>query len=124
IRLASNLLAASDRPRREVVLVSDLQRTGLGDGMESKLPAGTTVRTVPLPASQAANLAVAGVTFRRERFEGQERVTATARIVNTSNVAVQDAPVTLELDGRAVRTEPVSVAAHQAATLVLPPFTL
>lgn len=124
IRLATNLLAASDRPRRELVLVSDLQRAGLGDGMEAKLPAGTEVRSSPLPGSGAANLAVAGVTFRRERFEGQERVTATARIVNTSDVAVQGAPVTLELDGRVVRTEPVSVAAHAAATLSLPPFTL
>ena len=124
IRLAANLLAPSDRARREVVLVSDLQRAGLGDGLAAKLPAGTEVRTVPLPAASAANLAVADVTFRRERFERQERVTATARIVNPSDVAVSNVPVTLELDGRVVRTEPVSVAAHGAATLALPPFTL
>lgn len=124
LRLAGNLLNASNLPRREVVLVSDFQRAGTGDGLEAKLPAGTELRTVPLPTAMQPNLAVAGVTFRRESFEGQERVTATARIVNTSDGAVQNAPVTLELDGRAVRTQPVSVEAHGAANVQLPVFTL
>jgi len=123
LRLAANLLATSSLPRREVVLVSDYQRTGVGDGLEARLPAGVELRTVPLASRPAPNLAVAGVTFRREHFEGQERVTASARIVNTTEQPA-DASVTVSLDGRALQSQPVSVPGHGAAVVSLAPFTL
>ena len=124
LRLAGNLLATSSLPRREVVLVSDYQRAGLGDGLETRLPAGVTLRSVALTSGAVANLAVAGVTFRREQFGGQERVTATARIVNTSERPVEHAAVSLLLDGRTLHTLPASVAPHAAATVAFPAFTL
>lgn len=123
LRLAANLLATSSLPRREVVLVSDYQRAGLGDGLESRLPAGVELRNVLLGAGEVANLGVAGVTFRREQFGGQERVTATARIVNTS-ARPADAEVSLVIDGRTLQTTRANVPAHQAATVTLPQFTL
>ncbi|NJD09329.1 MAG: VWA domain-containing protein, partial [Gemmatimonadetes bacterium] len=124
LRLAGNLLASSPLPRREVVLISDYQRAGLGDGLETRLPAGVELRTVALTGGGAPNLAVAGVTFRREQFGGQERVTATARIVNTSGEAVPDRAAALLLDGRTLHTLPVSVPPHGAVTLSFPAFTL
>lgn len=124
LRLAGNLLASSSLPRREVVLISDYQRAGLGDGLETRLPAGVELRGIALTSGPAANLAVAGVTFRREQFGGQERVTATARVVNTTDRPVANAAVTLALDGRPLHTLPVTVAPHAAATAVFPAFTL
>jgi hypothetical protein len=124
LRLAANLLASSALPRREVVLVSDHQRSGLGDGLETRLPAGVELRSVALGAGGGANLAVAGVSFRREQFGGQERVVATARIVNSSDEPVENAGVKLLLDGREVQTARASVAPHAAASVVLPAFTL
>ena len=124
LRLAADLLRTSRLPRREVVLVSDLQRSGAAGGLEARLPPGTELRTPTLPPATAADLAVAGVSFRRTSFGGQERVSASARVVNPSDVAVPGQRVTLELDGQTVSTASVSVAAHAAATVELPPFTL
>jgi hypothetical protein len=124
LRLASSLVAASPLALREVVVISDLQRVGAGDGIEAKLPAGTSLRIVPIAPEPAANLAISGVTFTRERFQGQERLTATARIVNPGDAPVLAAPVTLELDGRTLVSRSVSLEPHAAALVTLPPFTL
>jgi len=124
LRLAANLLATSSLPRRQVVLVSDYQRVGMGDGLEARLPAGVELRTIALTGGEAPNLAVAGVTFRRDQFEGQERVTATARVVNTSTRPVENAPVSLVLDGRTLQTVRTSVGPHSASIVELSPFTL
>jgi len=116
-RLAQRILADSKLPRREVLLISDFQRVGW-DGRDSpSLPAGTTVNQVDLADAKTSNVAVTGVDFRRDYAEDRERVAITARLVNRSAEPRTGHSVTLELNGRAIETKQVNVAANAAATV-------
>ncbi|HSJ16295.1 MAG TPA: VWA domain-containing protein [Longimicrobiales bacterium] len=123
LRLAGSILAGSPLARREVVVISDLQRIGAGEGIEAKLPPGATLRVVPVAPSAGRNLALGAVSFGRERFAGQERITASARVVNPG-AAAASVTVTLEVDGRVLASRSANVGAHAAAVVPLPPFTL
>jgi len=116
-KLAQRILADSKLPRREVLLISDFQRVGW-DGRDSpSLPAGTTVNQVDLADAKTSNVAVTGVDFRRDYAADRERVAITARLVNRSADARTGHSVTLELNGRAVETKQVNIAANAAATV-------
>jgi len=116
-KLAQRVLAESNLPRREVLLISDFQRLGW-DGRDSpSLPAGTTINKVDLADAKTSNVAVTGVDFRRDYAEDRERVAITARLVNRSSEPKTGQSVTLELNGRAVETKQVNMAANAAATV-------
>jgi hypothetical protein len=116
-KLAQRVLAESKLPRREVLLISDFQRVGW-DGRDSpSLPAGTTINKVDLADAKTSNVAVTGVDFRRDYAEDRERVAITARLVNRSTEPKTGQSVTLELNGRAVETKQVNIAANAAATV-------
>jgi hypothetical protein len=125
LQLAGRILAASQRPRREAVLVSDLQRRGWGAAEGAKLPAGAALVPVVVGAGDdAGNAMVAAVTFRREPDGRAERVTATARVVNGGDSPVHGLAVALELEGREVQSRRVDVEARGAASVVFDPFIL
>ena len=116
-KLAQRVLADSRLPRREVMLISDFQRIGW-DGRDSpSLPSGTTITKVDLADAKTSNVAVTGVDFRRDYAEDRERVAITARLVNRSAEPKKELSVTLELNGRAVETKKVNLAANAAATV-------
>ncbi len=113
LKLAGSLLAASNLPRREVVLVSDFQRSGWSPGDGLRLPAGTMLTPVAVPPDAARNLAVTPITVQRDQSSGQDRVTVTAGVMNRSDEAVTDVPVSLELDGHVAETARVTRAAQR-----------
>jgi hypothetical protein len=124
LKLAQGILETSELPRREVLLISDFQRTGWDGGEGVRMPAGTVVTPVQITDADTRNIAVAGATFRREPQGGRERVTATARLVNRGTEDVRGLPVSLDLDGREIQSLNVSIGANDAATAVFQPFTL
>ena len=124
LKLAQGILEVSSLPRREVVLISDFQRAGWDGGEGSRLPAGTALTTVPVQDPEVHNVAVAGVTFRRDELGGRERVTATARVINTGADPAAGVQLSLELGGRELGTGAVDVAAGDAASFTFPAFTL
>lgn len=124
LKLAGSLLAASSSPRREVVLISDFQRSAWSPGDGLRLPAGTILTTVPVMAPDARNVAVAPVHTQRERADGQERVVITATVLNRSDRPVADLPVVLEIDGHESARGQVTLEPHGAATVVFPPVVL
>ncbi|MHB1225721.1 MAG: BatA domain-containing protein [Gemmatimonadaceae bacterium] len=115
LRLARDILAESDRVRREVVLVSDFQRGGWGGGADDlQLPVGTVVRRVDLSGA-GADVAVAGTELTRTERDGREALAVAARLRATSaDSSVRRA--TLELNGRAMQT--VDVTLPVAGTVV------
>ena len=117
LKLAGGILSASDRPRREVVLISDFQRTGWDGEAAVRLPAGTALSPVAITDASTTNASVAGVSFARESVSGRERVRASARLVNTGNEQFGDLPVTLELNGREVQTRSVTLEPNGATTV-------
>jgi hypothetical protein len=124
LKLAGSLLAASNLPRREIVLVSDFQRSGWSPGDGLRLPAGTVLTPVPIAATEAGNLAVTPITLQRDQSSGNDRVTITAGLLNRGDEAVSDVPLSLEIDGLVRETSRLSVQAQGSASTTFPPVIL
>jgi hypothetical protein len=123
-KVAGSLIAESSLPRREVIVISDFQRSGwtASDGL--RFPDTTVVTPVVVEAGNVQNVAVTPVTIAREIFSGQERVIVTGGAINRSATPVANLNMSLEIDGRAVQTTPISLAPHGAATATFAPVTI
>ncbi|MGI9076750.1 MAG: BatA domain-containing protein [Gemmatimonadaceae bacterium] len=123
VGLASTILAETELPRREVVLITDFQRLGWTGDSDMRLPPGTVVTPVDLSDPNPSDVAVANVALQRSIDASRERVVATARLTNigeqpeTRNVAVA-------LNGRTVETKQVSIPAKGAAAVSFAAFAL
>ncbi|HEY7510683.1 MAG TPA: BatA domain-containing protein [Vicinamibacteria bacterium] len=124
LRLAAEMLDASTLPVREAVLVTDFQRSGWDAQQDVRLPAGATLQWVDVSGGAASNLAITGVELSRDYEAGRERVATTARLVSKGPEAKGTVDVVLEVDGRVVRQQRVSLAANASATAAFEPFPL
>jgi len=117
IRAARDQLAGSDRARREVVLVSDFQRSGWEGEELERLPPGTTLRVVNVADSAGANLGVVGVQLVQQPGS-RPSVRITARVAGAASRG--DVAVTLTVDGREVETRRVQTAGGTTAVSFAP----
>jgi hypothetical protein len=128
LRQAQRILSASTLPRREVVLISDFQRSGLAaDGAEIggvRLPAGTRVTPVSVADAKWTNGSVASVDINRTPSAGRERVTVTARLTGPASGAGSERRVMLEIDGREMETRTISTRPAGSASVTFNPFIL
>ena len=124
LALAQKLSIESERPRREVVLISDFQRVGWEGHEDVKLPQGTALTTVNVASGETSNVAVLNVDFKREVVDGRDRVTPTARLTNQGAKPVARTDVSLEVNGRSLETKPLALPAKGAATVTFAPFFL
>lgn len=125
LKLAGSLLVESRLPRREVILVSDFQRSGWLPDDTLRLPGGTTLSTVTVEGVTGPNLAVTPVALQRIRVAGQpERVGVTAGVLNRGADAMASVPMQLEIDGRVVQTLPVTIAPNASVTQTFAPITI
>ena len=124
LKLAGSLLSSSNLPRREVIVVSDFQRSGWSPGDGLRLPAGTVVTPVTVRAENTRNVAVSPVSIQRDQVSGQDRISVTANLLNRSDEVLTNVPVSLELDGRVVQSATVSLQPHAAASSAFPPVIL
>jgi hypothetical protein len=124
LRMAAEMLEASTSPRREVVLVTDFQKTGWDAASDARLPADTALRWVDVSEGGAANLALTGVELRRDYEAGKERVIASARVVNRSAAPENDLELVLEVDGRVVRQARTSLGPNTSGTVTFEAFPL
>lgn len=108
LKYAAQLLAASNLPRKDVVLISDFQRIGWGGHDDVHLPPGVTLTTVDVGGAADADLAVTQVSTDRDRAGDRDRVTVTARVTNVG-AAARTVDATLDLGGRVVETRKVTV---------------
>lgn len=124
LSLARTAMTRAERPRREVVLVSDLQRAGWTPDEELRLPEGTTFTVVDVGEDTPANAGVTGIDFQRTVVGGREQVVATARLASRGDKPLDGAAVTLSLDGREVAQARASIPANGIATVRLGPVAL
>src|SRR3954447_10172352 len=124
LKLAESILARSPIKRRDVVLISDFQRSGWTGSEEVRFPEGITISTVSVASPGTTNLAVPSVAFARASFSGQERLTVTAGLSNKGDEAMKDVPVTLTIDGHEIQTEKATVPAHASGSVSFTQFTL
>lgn len=125
LKVAGSILAESSLPRREVVLISDFQRNGWKGEEGARLPSGATFTPVAIqtPADKP-NVTITGVTLARSSFASQERVTATAGVVNRSERPVTGATISLQVAGLPIASKPLTMEPGAAASVSFDPFTI
>jgi hypothetical protein len=123
LKLAGSILSESALPRREVILISDFQKTGWQGADGVRLPDGSTVTPLSVGGGDTANVAVTPVSLQRSAFSGQERVAVTAGVINRGSRPVAGLDVTLEVGGRAQQTQRVAVDANGSGSVTFTPFT-
>jgi uncharacterized membrane protein len=125
LKLASQILAGSNLPRRDVVLISDFQRLGWSVRDEISFPAGTTITNVDVATGDTAlaDAAVADVSVQRSEGE-RDRATIAARLTNTGSAALANVDATLEINGRVAETKRVVIPAHGANQVRFTPIAI
>ena len=123
LKLAGSLASESSLPNREVILISDFQRVGWQGAEGVRLPDGVKFTAKSIAAGETSNLSVTPVSLQRATFSEQDRVTVTGGVTNHSNAAASNIELTLEVDGRAVQTEHLSVEPNSSASVTFAPFT-
>ena len=117
LRMAAQLLAASDLPRKEIVLISDFHRSGWSPSDEVTLPEGASVRTIDVSRGEKADVAVTSVAVARSQAGERVRAIVTARAANLGTEA-RTVDATLELTGRGVETRKVTIPPRGTAQIV------
>lgn len=109
LKLASQIVSASSLPRREVVLITDFQKTGWANHNEIVLPKATAVTPIDV-GGPSPDVAVTQVTTDRDSSGDRDHVTVAARLINTAS-APRTITATLTVGGRDVGSRRVSLAA-------------
>ncbi len=123
LKLAGSLASESSLPQRQVILISDFQRVGWQGAEGVRLPDGVQLIAKSIADGETTNLSVTPVSLQRASFSEQDRVTVTGGITNHGKAAASNVEVTLEIDGRAVQTEHLSVEPNSSASVTFAPFT-
>ncbi len=124
LRLAQSRLNQSTLPRREAYLITDFQRSGWERQEEISLPEGATMTPISVAEPNTANVSVSSVAIDRALFSGEERATVRVAITNRGGAPVDKQPVRLEIDGRPVNTQTVSIAPNASASVTFPAVTV
>ena len=98
---AGALLETSEAARRDVVLISDFQRSGVDPRSRARLAAGIELVAAPVTGPAPTNAAVAAVRLKREALGDGDAVELSARVVNTGGRPIADADLVMEVDGQA-----------------------
>jgi hypothetical protein len=123
LKLAGSLASESSLPQRQVILISDFQRVGWQGAEGVRLPDGVKLIAKSIADGETTNLSVTPVSLQRASFSEQDRVTVSGGITNHGKAAASNVEVTLEIDGRAVQTEHLSVEPNSSASVTFAPFT-
>ncbi len=124
LKLAQTILEESEFPNREAFIISDFQRSGWNGDEGVSFPSGTVVNPVLISDDATPNAAVTSVALRRDFFSGQERMTATARVVRRQGEEPSERTIVLEMDGQEVQTQTVTLDPTGSAAVTFEPFTL
>ncbi len=120
---ARDVLAASNRSARRIVLISDLQRSGLPRSSLEHLPDGVELQLHDVGETLSRNVAVesAEAVHTEIRPDAQVRVRVVVR--NHGPLPARQLPVRCEIEGPAgklVATQQIDVAGHGSAVVEFP----
>jgi hypothetical protein len=113
LKLASQIISASNLPRREVVLISDYQKIGWANHNEITFPQGTKVTPVDLGGGAPSDVAVSQVAIDRDSSGDRDKVNVAARLINTGKKPAT-VNATLVVGGRNVQTKTATVSPSTA----------
>lgn len=115
VRLARSILEETDRPRLQALLVTDFQRTGWNRQDDVRFPLGTTVEHVDLSSESPANVVITSVEQSRASAGDRDRTVIAARLANTGPDTVRAHEVVLEVDGRRVDAQRLTIPPRGSA---------
>ena len=124
LKVAQSILDQSQRPRREAILISDFQKVGWEGTQDIRFPAGARLTPAPVTDGATSNVAVSSVAFQRGDFSGQERVTLTAGLQNKSEKPAAGVEIALDLNGRQVQSQRITIEANASGSVTFQPFVL
>lgn len=124
LQAASGIVNASDRSRREVILISDFQRRGWEEGPRDRLPSGTRLITVDVGDDGIGALLATEVAIENSFVEGRQRVQPIVRVVRMGESAPSTGNLVFEMDGRVVETVEVDVTGEGTAEIAFDAVTL
>ena len=114
---AAQLLSDSTAPQRDVILISDFQRSAAASGQDLlRLPSGVNLITQTVHSSPLRNAGLNGLRLHSERGQS-ERLRATAQLRNTGDEAIPELKVNLVLDGQEPQTRTLQLAANSGQTV-------
>jgi hypothetical protein len=123
LKLAQSILGQSPLKKKEVVLISDFQKTGWSGSEEVRLPDGTVLTPISVASQTTSNVSIPSVAFSRASFSGQERITVTAGVLNRGAEAA-NVTASLDIDGRQVDAKPITIPANGSSSVSFAQFTL
>jgi Mg-chelatase subunit ChlD len=118
LRAARGALATAPPAAREVVFVTDLQRSGLGATAGLEWPDGVALQTVIAAPARRANTSVSAVEVRRVAAGNRSTLSVQARIVARELDAPRNVSAVLSVAGRDVATRDVELPANGDRTVV------
>lgn len=128
VALARRILGASTFPQKELLIVSDFQRSAWDLGDDVEMPEGTKLSAVDVSAGEVHDRSVRAVETRREVAAGKapgadDRVIVAARVVNVGP-AVKGVGIALEINGREVERKRVDLPGDGGATVAFAPVAV
>ena len=120
---AGDVLAGSSRSRRRIVLVSDLQRTGLARGHRATLPEGVELVVHDVGEVLARNVSIDSAEPSRTEIRSDSPVALRVVVRNHGALPVRQVPIRCELNGPSGRIEAaaqVDISGQANAVVVLP----
>jgi hypothetical protein len=124
LRAAAGMLDASSASRREIVLVSDFQKSGWDPAQDARLPPGILLTPVSVAEQVTVNAAVASMTFVQQPAAKGVLVTASARVMNYAAAPVANREIALSVDGHRLDSQRVSVGPGTSAVVTFAPFVV
>ena len=118
---AREVFTGSSLPRKTLLLVSDLQRSAWDGGSEGRIPANVETRIVSLADTGISNAMIARVDVDHAERGDQVLGTVVAQVRNQERRPV-NRTATLEVQGRAVESKPVTLPPLGVATVRFTPM--
>ena len=123
LELARDMVLHSTLPRREVVLISDFQRSGGRADERAALPSGTAVHAIDVSGGvKGDNVAVVGALVERSTRGNRDQATVTARVANHGGRPARSVAIELVADGRTTQTLHMDIAAGADRTVTFQPL--
>ncbi|MFN8667719.1 MAG: BatA and WFA domain-containing protein [Gemmatimonadaceae bacterium] len=123
VGLARRLLGVSKLPKKELVVVSDFQRSAWDLGDDVAMPPATTIVPIDVSTDSVVDRSVRSIEMRRDPAAPGERVIVAARVLNVG-AAAKGVSVQLEIAGRVVEARTLDLPADGGGTVAFAPVAV
>jgi len=124
LRAGRQLLVADAAPRGEILVVTDVQRSGVTGLAGLELPEGLEVRAINVGSTDRGNTAITGLDVQRLAGEGRGRMIVAARVVTRGLVEPRRVRLRLGINGREAATRELTLAADGGLPVAFEPVAM